>query len=155
MKPLYRGIAVALLHCFLVLSIAGKYAIDRARLPRVWVRTVNYDPDMPIRGRYVNLRLIVDVSANDYGPVRLSIQNGRLVGVPDSTGEHIFRLTQGGDAVLFDSVPYFLPEHAPDPTRRTRGEELWVEVSVPRKGPPRPIRLGVKRNGTLTPLDLR
>jgi len=34
-------------------------------------------------------------------------------------------------------------------------EELWVEVTVPRRGPPRPLRLGVKKDGTLTPLDLR
>jgi hypothetical protein len=32
MTPLHRGIAVGLLHCLLVLSIAGKYAIDRERL---------------------------------------------------------------------------------------------------------------------------
>jgi hypothetical protein len=155
MKPMYRGLAIALLQCAIVLSIAGKYATDRGRLPRVWVQTVNYDPEMPIRGRYVNLRLVVDMPRNDYGPVRLSIQNDRLVGIPDRTGEHIFRLRQGGDAVLFNAVPCLLPEHAPDPTRRGRDEELWVEVSVPRKGPPRPIRLGVKKNGVIAPLDLR
>jgi hypothetical protein len=38
MKPLYRGIAVALLHCLIVLGVAGKYAVDRERLPRVWAR---------------------------------------------------------------------------------------------------------------------
>jgi hypothetical protein len=57
--------------------------------------------------------------------------------------------------ILAEPVAFFLPEHAPDPTRRARDEELWVEVSVPRRGPPRPIRLGVKKNGALTPLDVR
>jgi hypothetical protein len=160
MKPLYRGMAVAVLQCLMVLSIAGKYAIDRARLPRVWVRTVNYDPNLPIRGRYVSLHLAVDVEDGQgdtaYGGYRLSIRNGRLVATPDkaSSGETVSSF-QGGPAFLLDPVAYFLPEHAPDPTRRASGEELWVEVSVPRHGTPRPIRLGVKRNGILTPLDLR
>ncbi len=29
-----------------------------------------------------------------------------------------------------------------------------VEVSVPKEGAPRPIRLAVKKNGVMTPLDL-
>jgi hypothetical protein len=37
---------------------------------------------------------------------------------------------------------------------RAPGEELWVEVTLPRRGPPRPIRLAVKKDGVLTPLDL-
>jgi len=49
---------------------------------------------------------------------------------------------------------YFLPEHAENPTFRSRGEELWVEVTIPKKGPPRPIRLGVKKDGPITPLQL-
>jgi len=41
-----------------------------------------------------------------------------------------------------------------DPSLRAPGEELWVEVTVPRRGVPRPIRLGVRTSGGLTPLDL-
>ncbi len=51
-------------------------------------------------------------------------------------------------------IAFFIPEHVPDPSRRAPGEELWAEVTIPRKGPPRPIRLGVKKNGALTPLPL-
>jgi hypothetical protein len=40
-----------------------------------------------------------------------------------------------------EPVAFFLPEHAADPSRLSPGKELWVEVSVPRKGPPRPIQL--------------
>jgi hypothetical protein len=160
MTPLYRGIAVAALHCALVLSIAGKYAMDRERLPRAWARTVNYDPEMPIRGRYISLRLAVDsadlLPTPYYGEIRLSVRNGTLIVAPTATGtgERVMQRPAGG-AILGESVPFFLPEHAPDPTRRARGEELWVEVSVPRRGPPRPIRLGVKKDGVLTPLELR
>ncbi len=35
-----------------------------------------------------------------------------------------------------------------------RHRQLWAEVRLPRKAPPRPIRLGVKKEGLLTPLDL-
>ena len=33
---------------------------DRATRPRVWVETAPYDPDLPIRGRYVSLQIVVD-----------------------------------------------------------------------------------------------
>jgi hypothetical protein len=52
-------------------------------------------------------------------------------------------------------VAFFIPEHIPDPSRRTQGEELWVEVTIPKTGPPRPIRLGVKKgDGPIVPLEL-
>ena len=41
-----------------------------------------------------------------------------------------------------------------DPARRALGEEPWVEVNVPKSGPPRPIRLGVKKGEALTPLEM-
>jgi hypothetical protein len=88
-------------------------------MPRVWVRSAPYDPSLPIRGRYVSLRLMSDQKE----------LNGQ-------------------------QVDYFIPEHADDPSQRPFGEELWVEVTVPPTGPPRPIRLGIKKNGALTPLDL-
>lgn len=52
-------------------------------------------------------------------------------------------------------LAFYIPEHIPDPSRRQPGEELWVEVSIPGKGPLRPVRLGVKKDGLLTPLELR
>jgi hypothetical protein len=33
-----------------------------------------------------------------------------------------------------------------------RRGDLWVEVSVPREGPPRPLRLGVMKDGKIVPL---
>ena len=159
MKPLYRGIAVALLHCLIVLGVAGKYAVDRERLPRVWARTAPADPSLPVRGRYVSLRL--EVSAPPEAGFRwrsthLSVEDGQLVGTPApfGTGMTIWRVG-GGPWVIDDPVAFFIPEQVSDPSHRPLGEELWVEVSVPRQGPPRPLRLGVKKDGVLTPLDLR
>ncbi|MDO8502713.1 MAG: hypothetical protein Q7S20_12800 [Gemmatimonadaceae bacterium] len=56
-------------------------------------------------------------------------------------------------AVLEQPLAYFIPEHVTDPSRRAAREELWVEVTIPRRGAPRPIRLGVKKDGVLTPLE--
>lgn len=33
------------------------------------------------------------------------------------------------------------------PTRLANGEELWVLATIPRKGPPRPNALGIKKAG--------
>src|SRR6266481_1232122 len=60
MNPSRKGITLAVLQLALVASLGAKYAIDRVRFPRVWAETMAYDPDLPIRGRYLNVRLRVD-----------------------------------------------------------------------------------------------
>lgn len=159
MKPLHRGILVGALQCLLVLSIAGKYALDRERLPRVWVNATPVDPELPIRGRYVSLHLQVEVPDDFNGyfqPVRLHVEDGRLKAVPDhdASGVTVSRFLQRPGTIT-EPVAFYLPEHAADPSRRAPGEELWVEVSVPANGLPRPLRLGVKKDGKLTPLALQ
>jgi hypothetical protein len=159
MKPLHRGLAVAALHCLIVLSLAGKYAIDRQRLPRVWVQTAPVYPNLPLRGRYVRLRLAVDFqsdTADYYQLARLSVVDRRLLAKPDPNGSvRVTHVAQQPFWTLAEPAAFFIPERVPDPSRRVPGEDLWVEVSVPGAGPPRPIRLGVKKDGVLTPLELR
>ena len=157
MKPLYRGIAVCVLQCLIVLSVAGKYAAERERLPRAWAKTGPVDPNLPVRGRYVRLRLEVEGSGLPaFGSVQLHAQDGRLVATPAAITTGL--LVNGGPnphPFLVEPVAFFIPEHASDPSRRAPGEELWVEVSVPPKGMPRPLRLVVKKDGVLTPLEAR
>ena len=117
---LRRGIAVAVLHLAIVGSLGGKLLYDRATRPRVWTRVAPVDPDHPLRGRYVSLR---------------------IAWAPDA-------------AVIGNQLAFFIPEHVPDPSIRAADEELWAEVTLPRRGAPRPIRLAVKKNGAFTPLDL-
>jgi hypothetical protein len=172
-----KGIILAVVQLALVASLAAKYTIDRARFPRVWAQTVAYDPDLPIRGRYLSVRLRVDadrvyggselpkgVQGNFWGEMRevsLQAANGHLVAIPapQPTGLRVTRWRTRNNvdvvAVLSEPVSYFLPEHAIDPSRRKPGEELWVEVTVPAKGPPRPIRLAVKQGDTFTPLEIK
>ena len=122
MTNLQRGLILAGAQLALVASLFAKYAMDRARLPRVWVQTVAYDPNLPIRGRYLSVRLRV-LPEDVYGsPWNLS-------------GEM-------RDVTLNPSV-------------RSAGVELWMEVTVPKTGPPRPIQLAIKRGESFTPLGMK
>ncbi len=169
-----RGLIVAALHLAIVLSMTARYAWDRDRLPRAWARTVNYDPNLPVRGRYVNLRVVVPLEGDPGNEwmvrARLSIRDHKLMATVDPTGSATLHgqqrirgalVTPGPiseiekDWALDKPVAFFLSEHAADPTQRKPGEELWVEVSVPAKGQLRPVRLGVQKDGALTPLELR
>ena len=164
MTPLVRkGLIVAALHVALVAGVGAKLLVERATNPRVWARAAPYDPDLPIRGRYVQLRLEAVPAPGFDAPlaydrnVALSVRDGRLVATPSDSGANLARIASRDNeriALLAIPVAYFIPEHIPDPSVREPGEELWVEVTVPREGPPRPIRLGVRRNGVLTPLDI-
>ena len=194
-SPLVKGLLIAALHLVLVSSLAAKYAHDRATRPRVWVKTTNYDPDLPIRGRYIGLQLQIDAPGlfedkpliEEKSPalpvvkpspcetenqksgenkkhfrwerqekqVRLEVVNGHLVATADPKGNITATWERDWEARvtvrISEPVLFFIPEHTLIP-RLERGEELWAEVTVPQQGPPRPIRLGVKHNGELTPL---
>lgn len=160
------GIVLAMVHVGLIGLLGLKLLADRAVLPRAWARTLPYDPSLPIRGRYVQLRLEVpldslsgDRAVSRSLGVRLEAGEGRLRAVLDGEGGgRAVTLDSAGGAprgVLVEPVAFFIPEHIPDPSVRPAGEELWAEVTIPRRGPPRPIRLGVRKHGDLTPLEIR
>lgn len=196
MTRIQKALLLAGLHLLLVLSLGGKLLYDRATRPRFWVKAAPVDPDLPIRGRYVSLRVEVPVlgatlpppeprpknlkDADPWPPrwqqhrLHVDLETGprglvaRAQGKVDPQRREIYnanhnavlpeRLRDLPEAswvvVLDDAVPFFIPERVPDPSRRQPGEELWVEVTLPRKGPLRPIRLAVKKGGTLSPLSL-
>jgi hypothetical protein len=167
MTALNKGLVVAAIQVALVASLGAKLLVDRNTRPRIWVRTAPVDPNMPIRGRYLRLRIEATPTSDLVFPnqymVRtlLSVKDGRLVASPDHTeasNVYVQPATRAGGervVVLSEPVAYFISEHAVDPSRRPPGEELWVEVTVPRAGAPRPIQLGVKKDGMLTPLSGR
>ncbi len=175
MKPRVKGLVIAALHVGLVLSLGAKLLYDRASRPRVWALAAPYDPNLPIRGRYVSLQLVVEprgVTETKPGPgwqppqsVTLRVEADRLVAEANpmerdySPSDLHVRFVQRQDqrlAVLDTPVAFFIAEHIPDPSRRPPGEELWVEVTIPKKGPPRPIRLGTKKtDGPIVPREVR
>jgi hypothetical protein len=157
-----KGLIVAAIHLTLVGSLGAKLLIDRATRARVWARTAPVDPDHPLRGRYVQMRVEgepIGFGRDQPGHDVILVVQGEALGLQptaEDTGLTAHLMSRDGreHAVLDQPLAYYIPEHVPDPSIRAAGEELWVEVTLPRQGPPRPIRLGVKKDGVLTPLDL-
>ena len=57
------------------------------------------------------------------------------------------------DAMRLDApVDFYIAEHAQSPLPLKPGQELWIEVTVPPKGPPRPTQLALKDNSAWKPL---
>jgi hypothetical protein len=175
MSRLTKGLIVAGIQLAIVASLGAKLALDRARLPRVWAKVRSYDPDLPIRGRYLSLQLGVQMQPGGGSGVKmprpetrvpcaslsgnLQAVNGQLAATPAEYGHGVQLTTclapNSTEVWLMQPVLYFLPEHAENPMQEARGGELWAEVTVPKKGPPRPIRLAVKKGNSFTPLDIK
>jgi hypothetical protein len=49
-------------------------------------------------------------------------------------------------------VDFYLAEHTQSPLPLKPGQELWIEVTIPPQGPPRPVQLALKDNTAWTPL---
>ena len=190
MKLAKTSIVLLAIQLALVSSIAAKYLYQRWSCPRVWTRTVAYDPQLVMRGRYLSVQLIVDgcqstlpsalhaifprnadgttrpngFSVTRESPVRfranLKVEGNKLVAIriPEadlrSTGVNVSALPGSAcDALRIDEpVDFYIAEHAASPTPVKQGQELWIEVTVPPKGPPRPIQLALKQEGAWKPL---
>jgi hypothetical protein len=55
MKPMTRAVTVALIQILIVSSLGAKLLYDRRTRPQAWFLTQRYDPNLPIRGRYLSL----------------------------------------------------------------------------------------------------
>jgi hypothetical protein len=171
MSALWKGLLLAALHVALVCSLGAKLLYDRATRPRVWIQVATYDPNLPIRGRYLVFSLQLPAEgftarenqqpySSPYSPSRCDLlaRNDVLTAVANENGEfwvNIRLVNNAPVAIVNTQTPFFIPEHANVPTPRALGgEELWMEATLPRQGPPRPIRLATKKNGALTPLAL-
>ena len=171
MTPLVRGVVIALAQVALLTAVGGKLLYDRAALPRAWIETTGVDPDLPIRGRYVALNLVLPaveqtkIAASAtlaYG--RIEVRDGRAVAIlaggeptiVDVSHPLAFVRNVGVAGARWQTlvpVAFFLPEHVRDPTLGRQPGELWVEATVPRYGAPRPVRLGLKRDDRVEALD--
>jgi hypothetical protein len=156
MTPRQKSLTVLTVQLLIALAVAGKLGWDRASLPRVWARTIPVDPDDPLRGRYV--RLWVD--AADRRGAAPEVANARVeffaaegqLAVREAVRWPGLLLReppppQARGVVVAEPMAFFIPEHAPDPSRPDSGMDLWVEVSVPRRGLPRPIRIEFRPSG--------
>ena len=171
MKSLYKGLLIALLHVVIVSSLGAKFLYDRVHRPRVWIRSALYDPNLPIRGKYLSLSIEVPAEGftkqdriygtypNEYftpNRCNLVLRGEQLLAVANDRGDfwvNVQRRDNSLVAIINGQTAYFLPEHKSGLVLHDRSEELWIEATIPRKGPPRPIRLGIKKAGVLTPLS--
>jgi len=171
MNVVRKGVLLTAIQILIVLSLGGKLLYDRATRPRVWALCQVYDPELPIRGRYLAENL--QVPAEDFTDFRpdtpqnqwyvnqrwayLEVRDKKLVAKPAGSGSPIWmNLRENPDGTLFaitqEPVLIFIPDNAQIP-RLERGDQMWIEVSVPKQGPPRPIRLAVKtKDGRFTPI---
>lgn len=91
----------------------------------------------------------------------LKVQNNKLIAV-EVEGDESGTAGESIQAVpgapcdqmrLEQPMDFFLPEKARSPLPLKPGQELWIEVTVPPEGPPRPIQMAVKDNGVWKPLE--
>jgi hypothetical protein len=173
MKISKSSIVVLAIQILIVVSIAGKYLYQRITCPRVWTRAAMYDPELIMRGRYLSMQLEVDACQStlpiagqsetflrgQHGfqfSARLVVANNKLIAVriPETSAASSDQLVfapagRSCDTTrLTEPVDFYISEHAVSPLPVKSGQELWVEVTVPPKGPPRPIQLALKEYGS-------
>jgi hypothetical protein len=188
MKPAKVSIALLVIQLAIISTITVKYLYQRLACPRVWTRAVAFDPQLPMRGRYLSLQVMVDgcqstlpsAKAAEFprdnngaavqGPfglrvlshfrAQLKVQNNRLIAinpVADETGlagQQVIAVPEKpcDQMVVDEPVAFYIPENAIDPSHLSPGQELWIEVTVPPAGPPRPVQLALKVNESWKPL---
>ncbi len=93
-------------------------------------------------------------------PAELRVIDNRLAAIhlrdpKDSRSAQMvsaWRASNCRDLRLVSPVNFYISEHARNPLPLAAGAELWIEVTVPPKGPPRPIQLALKQGGAWQPL---
>ena len=183
------SIALLVIQLMIVSTIAAKYLYQRSTCPRVWTRTVAYDPELVMRGRYLTMQLVVDGCESTLPSAKQATFPRNINGVPNGmkfaiAAQQVLRFQAklavkdnkliairlpenedipSGQTVnaspgsscqnmrLEEPVNFYISERAQSPLPVKTGDELWIEVTVPPKGPPRPTQLALKQNGEWKP----
>jgi hypothetical protein len=173
MNALTKAIVVALIQVLIVCSLGAKLLYDRSTRPQVWFKTARYDPNLPIRGRYLGLQ----VELNDPRPAE---QVAKKFGVTDryawmgfgqECGSIVAR--DGKPVVVFDNSPawdcdnlqlsrwrttdgvmhlrleepllFFIPDTAKDPRGPAKKFGCWLRFRA--RGRRGRLRWGLRRRG--------
>jgi hypothetical protein len=186
------SVAVLTIQLLLVSAAAAKYLWQRWRCPRVWTESVAFDPESPMRGRYLSVQLVVDgcqstlpsAKAAEFprdvnGAVKPGPYSLRSAAVAQFQGELkvvdkkliVVQIedpakAEAGQTVSIEPglqcdqmrlekpVDFYISDRAQMPLPLKQGQQLWVEVTVPPQGPPRPLEMALKENGAWKPLRL-
>jgi hypothetical protein len=176
------GLILLIVQLLIVLSVAGKYLYERRFYPRVWTRATQVDPNLPLRGRYIALQLMIDacslpkepeyyrpggrpeigsMSSGWSWPVVPAPINGRLgarLADPKSANDKAQDIFLEEHApctqVRFSRGELFIPDTANPPFPLKPGQELWVEATLPPSGPARAIQLAISDSSGFHPLKV-
>lgn len=93
-------------------------------------------------------------------PAKLKVEGNKLLAIriPEGENRPDELMVEGmpgascEDLRLDGPVDFYIAEHAAAPAALKAGQELWIEVTVPPKGLPRPIQLALKDGGAWRPL---
>jgi hypothetical protein len=164
-----KHLLLAAAHAAIVLSLAIPAELGRQRLPRAWAQVTPASPWNRLHGRYLTVNLAPVLEAG-LSP-RLDVVNQRTVSRPTPialearSGQLVARKAaasyvdlvraearEGAPPMIAQRIDCFLPSAPADVMPALKRGEIWVEVSVPREGPPRPLRLGVMKEGKIVAL---
>jgi len=139
------------------------------RLPRAWA-LARPDTSRPAaHGRYLRIHVVPALDAGlapkldtvngrtfvRPAPVALEARNGRLLAheAPSSRVHLGYPGTEReGEPVLRPALDVYVPATDGSAAALLKQPELWVEVSVPRQGAPRPLRMGTMKDGRIVPI---
>jgi hypothetical protein len=93
-------------------------------------------------------------------PANLKVEGGKLLAIriPEGSGRPDELMVEGQPGAscenlrLEEPVDFYIAETAAAQGPLKTGQELWIEVTVPSKGAPRPIQLAMKDGGAWRPL---
>jgi hypothetical protein len=113
-----------------------------------------------VNGAAVQGQYAIRGEGNVEFPAQLKVANNQLlaIAIRDDEKDRVGRTVTARPGApcdqmrLVDPVNFYLAEHARSPLPLASGAELWIEVTVPPKGPPRPIQLALKQEGRWEPL---
>ena len=148
------------------LLLRGRYLSEqlmvdgcRSTLPSAELARMPRDKDGVPTGKVFS----VDADGPVRFPARIIVENNKLIAIriPESKngdGGQIVSAWPGSTCAemrIETPVDFYIPEHANLQTNMGPGQELWIEVTVPPKGPPRPVQLALKDNGVWKPLAIQ
>lgn len=120
----------------------------QAQFPRNIDGTTKPNGFSVIAGQSFQFRALLKVEGNKLVAIRIPEADLRSRGV-------MVEALPGSacDALrLVEPVDFYIAEHAASPLPLKPGQELWIEVTVPTTGPPRPLQLALKQDGEWRPL---
>jgi hypothetical protein len=143
MRGRYLSLQLTVDGCGSTLPLASQ-----ATFPRDINGAIRPGPFFIGRARPVTFRADLKVENNKLLAIRIADQDER----PSGQMVSAWPGASCAEMRLDTPVNFYIAERATVPLPLRSGQELWIEVTVPPKGPPRPLQLALKQDGVWRPL---